>query len=126
MKWYGGLGIVVFSLALVMQPGLIAKGLAVSEFEADDLVGGHSSTHEASPESIWCFDRPEHHRFLVGRSRFIDAVQYTFSAVLTGGFAPNDGSLAMLGWPAQVCITLMCLAGAIPLTFYFPLFFTTH
>ncbi len=40
MQWYGGLGIVVLSLALVMQPGLLAKGLAVTEAEADDLVGG--------------------------------------------------------------------------------------
>lgn len=40
MRWYGGLGIVVLSLALVMQPGLAAKGLAVTEAESDDLVGG--------------------------------------------------------------------------------------
>jgi len=31
---------VVLSLALVMQPGLLAKGLAVNEVEPDDLVGG--------------------------------------------------------------------------------------
>ncbi len=39
-QWYGGLGIVVLSLALVMQPGLLAKGLAVAESEPEDLVGG--------------------------------------------------------------------------------------
>ena len=39
MQWYGGLGIVILSLALVMQPGLVAKGLAVTEAETDDLVG---------------------------------------------------------------------------------------
>jgi trk system potassium uptake protein TrkH len=40
MQWYGGLGIMVFSLALVMQPGLVAKGLTVTDTETDDLVGG--------------------------------------------------------------------------------------
>jgi trk system potassium uptake protein len=40
MQWYGGLGVVVLSLALIMQPGLVAKGLAVTEAETDDLVGG--------------------------------------------------------------------------------------
>ena len=40
MQWYGGLGVVVLSLALIMQPGLVAKGLAVAEAEADNLVGG--------------------------------------------------------------------------------------
>jgi trk system potassium uptake protein TrkH len=33
MQWYGGLGVVVLSLALIMQPGLVAKGLAVTEAE---------------------------------------------------------------------------------------------
>ncbi len=36
MQWYGGLGIVVLSLALVMQPGLVAKGLTASEIETGD------------------------------------------------------------------------------------------
>jgi trk system potassium uptake protein TrkH len=49
----------------------------------------------------------------------LDAVLYTFAAVSTGGFAPHDGSLAPYGWPAQVWITLLCLAGAIPLAFYY-------
>jgi trk system potassium uptake protein TrkH len=40
MQWYGGLGIMVFSLALVMQPDLVAKSLTVTEAEGDDLVGG--------------------------------------------------------------------------------------
>jgi len=40
MQWYGGLGVVVLSLALVMQPGPLAKGLAITEAETDDLVGG--------------------------------------------------------------------------------------
>jgi trk system potassium uptake protein TrkH len=31
MQWYGGLGIVVLSLALVTQPGLVAKGLAAAQ-----------------------------------------------------------------------------------------------
>lgn len=46
MQWYGGLGIVILSLALVMQPGLVAKGLAVAESETDDLVGGTRARDE--------------------------------------------------------------------------------
>ncbi|MBU0682090.1 MAG: TrkH family potassium uptake protein [Proteobacteria bacterium] len=118
MQWYGGLGIVVFSLALVMQPGLVAKGLTATEAESDDLVGG-TRAHARQILKVYglltvvgiagaC---------LVGM-RFIDAVEYIFAAVSTGGFAPNDSSLAALGWPAQVWVTLFCLAAAIPLTFY--------
>jgi trk/ktr system potassium uptake protein len=49
---------------------------------------------------------------------FFDAVLYTFAAVSTGGFAPHDGSLAAFGRLAQWWITLLCLAGAIPLMIY--------
>jgi len=118
MQWYGGLGIVVFSLALVMQQGLAAKGLTVTETEADDLVGG-TRAHARQVLKVYGFLTA---LGIIGSWSvgvgFIDAVQYTFAAVSTGGFAPNDGSLATLVWPAQVWITLLCLAGAIPLTFY--------
>jgi trk system potassium uptake protein TrkH len=118
MQWYGGLGIVVFSLALVMQPGLIAKGLAVSEFEADDLVGGTRAHARRVLKVYGVLTAMGIIGSLSVGVGFIDAVQYTFAAVSTGGFAPNDGSLATFGWPAQVWITLICLAAAIPLTFY--------
>jgi trk system potassium uptake protein TrkH len=118
MQWYGGLGIVVFSLALVMQPGLAAKGLMVTETETDDLVGG-TRAHARQVLKVYCFLTT---LGIIGSWSvgvgFIDAVQYTFATVSTGGFAPNDGSLATLVWPAQVWITLLCLASAIPLTFY--------
>jgi trk system potassium uptake protein TrkH len=118
MQWYGGLGIVVFSLALVMQQGLAAKGLTVTETEADDLVGG-TRAHARQVLKVYGFLTA---LGIIGSWSvgvgFIDAVLYTFAAVSTGGFAPNDGSHATLVWPAQVWITLLCLAGAIPLTFY--------
>jgi trk system potassium uptake protein TrkH len=118
MQWYGGLGIVVLSLALVMQPGLLAKGLAVTEAETDDLVGG-TRAHARRGLKVYAVLTTLGiiGSLLVGL-RFFDAVLYTFAAVSTGGFAPYDGSLETFGWPAQVWITLLCLAGAMPLTFY--------
>jgi trk system potassium uptake protein TrkH len=119
MQWYGGLGIVVLSLALVMQQGLVAKGLAATETETDDL-GGSTRVHARRVLKVYgvltalgiigCLS--------VGVG-FFNAVLYTFGAVSTGGFAPHDSSLATFGWPAQAWITLLCLAGAIPLTLYY-------
>ncbi len=122
MQWYGGLGIVVLSLALVMQPGLLAKGLAVNEVEADDLIGG-TRAHTRRVLSVYVVMTVIGivGSLLVGLGR-LDAVLYTFAAVSTGGFAPHDGSLATFDWPAQVWITLLCLAGAIPLTLYHRIF----
>jgi trk/ktr system potassium uptake protein len=118
MQWYGGLGIVVLALALVMQSGLVAKGLAVAEVEAADLVGStkvhmrrilkvYVALTLLGIAGLW----------LAGLGVF-DAVLYTFAAVSTGGFAPQDESVAMFGGFAQAWIMLTCLAGALPLTLY--------
>jgi trk system potassium uptake protein TrkH len=121
MQWYGGLGIVVLSLALVMHPGLIAKGLTVGENESDDVVGGtraHARRVLKAYGVLTVLGIMGSWAVGIG---FFEAVPYTLAAVSTGSFAPQDGSLAPLGWPAQVWITLLCLAGAIPLTFYYRL-----
>jgi len=119
MQWYGGLGVVVLSLALIMQPGLVAKGLAVTETETDDLVGGTRAHAQRALKVYGVLTALGIIGSLAVGIGFFDAVLYTFAAVSTGGFAPNDGSLATFGWPAQVWITLLCLAGAIPLAFYY-------
>jgi trk system potassium uptake protein TrkH len=118
MQWYGGLGIVVLSLALVMHPGLVAKGLTVAETESDDLAGG-TRAHARRVLKVYGVLTALGiiGSWAVGVG-FFDAVLYTLAAVSTGSFAPQDGSLAPLAWPAQVWITLLSLAGAIPLMFY--------
>jgi len=118
MQWYGGLGIVVLSLALIMQPGLVAKGLTVTETETDDLVGGTRAHARRVLKAYGVLTALGIIGSLSVGVGFFDAVLYTFAAVSTGSFAPHDGSLATLGWLAQGWITLLCLAGAIPLTFY--------
>ena len=118
MQWYGGLGIVVLSLALVMQPGLVAKGLSATETETDDLLGGTRAHAQRVLKVYGALTALGIIGCLSVGVGFFDAVLYTFAAVSTGGFAPHDGSLATLGWLPQGWITLLCLAGAIPLTFY--------
>jgi len=121
LQWYGGLGIVVLSLALVLHPGLVAMGFAVTEAESDDLVGG-TRTHARRTLKVYVALTLLGilGSFLSGLG-FFDAVLHTFAAVSTGGFAPSDASLAMVGQPGQIWITLLCLAGAIPLSFYYRL-----
>lgn len=122
MQWYGGLGVVVLSLALIMQPGLVAKGLAVTEAESDDLVGGTRAYARRALKVYGILTALGIMGSLAVGLGFFDAVLYTFAAVSTGGFAPHDGSLATFGWLANVWITLLCLAGAIPLAFYYRMF----
>lgn len=40
MQWIGGLGIVILCMAALIQPGLTAKRLDISESYDDDIIGG--------------------------------------------------------------------------------------
>jgi len=122
MQWYGGLGIVILSLALLVRPGVAAKSLSVTETREEDLVGGTKAYARrvfvvylvltgCGVVLLWLLGaRPFH------------ALVYTLAAVSTGGFAPHDASLTGLGgWPLEVGVTLLCVAGAIPLLFFYKL-----
>ena len=119
MQWYGGLGIVVLSLALVAEPGLVAKGLSASEADQEDLVGG---TKKHTKRVLIVYSGLTAYGIIgllvLGVDPF-SSILYTFAAVSTGGFAPQDGSLAALNsWWAQAWVTGTCALGAVPLAFY--------
>ncbi|WP_028578729.1 TrkH family potassium uptake protein [Desulfogranum japonicum] len=122
MQWYGGLGIVVLSLAFVLRPGLAAKSLAGSGVETDDLVGG-TRARARKVFRIYCILTflGIIGSLLAGVS-FFESLLFSLSAVSTGGFAPYDSSIANLGVPAQGWITLASLTAAVPLTFYSRIF----
>ena len=113
----------MLALTLVVEPGQVAKSLAVTEAEGDDLVGGlrahgrrlfvvYSVLTSLGIGAIW----------LLG-AQFFDAVIYGFAAISTGGFAPYDGSLAPLGSAGiSVMVILVCLLGSFPLVLYHTLY----
>ena len=120
IQWYGGLGIVVLSLAFVTQPGLATKGLATTENIEDNLIGGIKAyawrilvVYVSLTAVGYCV------LWLTGIPAF-PALLYTLSAISTGGFAPNDASLAALhAWPAQTAVIVLCLSGALPLALFY-------
>lgn len=119
MQWYGGLGIVVLLVALVMRPGRAAMGLAGIESDEGDLVGGtrtrarhallvYGALTAAGAGLLWA---------AIGEP--FEAVLLALASVSTGGFAPHDASLAALGgWPARAAVLALCFAGAVPLMLY--------
>lgn len=119
MQWYGGLGIVVLALAIMIQPGLAAKRLgSMGEYE-DDLIGATRS-HVRHILLVYGILTALGIAALVTLGvDWWDGMLYTFSAVSTGGFSPYDGSLTSLeGLPAQATVTLLSVAGAISFIFY--------
>jgi trk system potassium uptake protein TrkH len=120
MQWVGGLGIVILSVATMIQPGLAAKRIGdLEEYEAD-LVG---STRTHARRMLIVYSILTGFGIIVlgllGAGWF-NSVIYSLSAVSTGGFSPHDASLAGLNssW-LQAMVILLSMAGAIPLVLYF-------
>jgi len=119
MQWYGGLGVVVLSLALIMRPGSSALSLAETAPPDHDLVGG-TKTHARrvmivygilTAAGVLCW-------VVLGGAAW-EGILYVLAAVSTGGFAPTDGSLADLSaLQFSWLTTLLCLSGALPLALY--------
>jgi len=120
MQWVGGLGIVIFSVAIMIRPGLAAKRIGdLADYE-EDLVG---STRAHARRVIVVYS------VLTGfgivalgflGAGWFNSVVYSLSAVSTGGFSPHDASLAGFHsqW-LQVVVILLSVTGAIPLVLYF-------
>ncbi|KFI22686.1 cation transporter [Nitrosococcus oceani] len=120
MQWYGGLGIVVLSVALLMGQHIAARRLTEPMGGADGWV----TTARAHARrmlvvygvltgwGLWVLWMVE--------GDFSWALNYALSAVSTGGFSPSDKSLLGLNTSfARWAIILLALAGAIPLPLYY-------
>jgi trk system potassium uptake protein TrkH len=118
MQWYGGLGIAVLSLAIVLGHGVASRRLLVTAVEGDDFPGS-AGPHARRVLVVYLALTLSGVGVLwaLGGDLF-DAVVHCLAAVSTGGFAPRDASLAGLDRGFQLGVTSLCVAGAIS----FPLF----
>ncbi|WP_429886522.1 TrkH family potassium uptake protein [Geoalkalibacter halelectricus] len=120
MQWYGGLGILVLSLALLLRPGITAKSLAVTEDVRDDVVGGTKAYARKIAVVYVVLTCLGIFFLLLTGSGLFNAVVYTLSAVSTGGFSPHDASFGHFSnWQLPWITTLVCLACALPLALYY-------
>ena len=119
MQWVGGLGIVVLSLAVMIQPGLVAKRLGDREDYEEDMIGGTRA--HARRVFIVYVALTAVGIVMLGLLNigWFEAILYCFAAVSTGGFSPHHASLAGLeSHPAQAVVTLLSMAGGISLIVY--------
>lgn len=123
MQWVGGLGIVVLSMALLIQPGLTAKRLDIADSFDDDIVGG---TRAIAQRTLIIYSLLTVIGILLLLLLGVDwfaAVLYVLAAISTGGFSPHNDSLQGLqsGYAASVVIAIS-MAGAISLIVYYRVF----
>ena len=115
MQWYGGLGIVVLSVAMVMGHQVSSRSL--SEPLGSETLATTTRTHArqmlviysvltvAGIILVWC----------VSGSATI-AIDHVLAAVSTGGFSSLDHSLADIdSWYSRFAIIGLSLCGALPL-----------
>lgn len=118
LQWVGGLGFVVFSLALTLEPGVATRRLGAPSLAPADFAGSMRA-HARRVLRIYLSltGLGVVALLLLGASGF-DAVVHTFSGISTGGFTPRDTSLAGLERRLQYGVFGLCLLGAISLPLY--------
>ena len=122
MQWYGGLGIVVLSVALLMGHHAAARRLA-DPVESGETLLVTARTHARHSLIIYlCLT-------LLGLALVwplagngFAALLHVLAAVSTGGFSSFDAGLAGLGSTAAVAVMAVSFLGAVSLPLYWRMF----
>jgi len=119
LQWAGGLGFVVFSVALVIGPGQAARRLMNFD-ETDDILGGTRIYARRVMTAYLVLTAAGIALLLLWGVGWYPSLLHTLSAVSTGGFSMFDRSLAGLGgWPVQLITMLIAVSGGLPVILYF-------
>jgi trk system potassium uptake protein TrkH len=119
MQWIGGLGIVVLSLAAMIQPGLTAKRLGDLEDYEDDLVGGTRAHARRILIVYGILTAAGVISLMLLGVQWFNAVLYSLAAVSTGGFSPQASSISdMGGYGAAPMVIFLSIAGGVALVSY--------
>jgi trk system potassium uptake protein TrkH len=124
MQWYGGLGIVVLSVALLVGPGSAARRLARIGGERESLISG-TRVHAQRVLSVYVT------LTVIGIMALwmtgLDwrtSLLHALAGVSTGGFSTFDDNMAGFGnWISQAVLMILALAGAISLALYHPAYY---
>jgi trk system potassium uptake protein TrkH len=120
MQWYGGLGIVILSLALLMGHERIARRLLGRQSESEGVAVG---IRRYSRQVVGVYLVLTLLAVLLLWTAGLDgftAVAHALSAVSTGGFSTYDDSLAGMGSGAAIwVVTFSSLSGALALAVYY-------
>jgi trk system potassium uptake protein TrkH len=121
MQWYGGLGIAVFSIGLMlMDMGVASRRLALNDSaDSKDILGSgrvHTRKLIVAYGTVTLFAIV---LLLLAGAEPFSAITHALSGVSTGGFSIYDRSIgAIQEWHLQFLIVLCSLAGAVSLPIY--------
>ncbi|WP_051906414.1 potassium transporter TrkG [Methylomarinum vadi] len=122
MQWYGGLGVVIFSVALLfLDQGIATRRLAMGDISDNRDILGNARSHSIKLLIVYCaLTLLTIILLLLAGSNPLSAVTHALSGISTGGFSIYDASLAAIDpWLVQFLIVFCGVLGAISLPFYY-------
>lgn len=119
MQWYGGLGIVILTVAIVMNHHITLHRLVNPEGESMVTTTRIYARRMLAVYVVLTLLGLGILMLLLDNGFY--ALTYTLAAVSTGGFAPLGSSLAELSWQVQVSVMGLSLLGAVPFILYYRL-----
>ncbi len=119
MQWTGGLGIVVLSIALLMGHHIAARQLA--EPLSSETMATTARTHARRMMFVYVTMTLIALVILwILTGNGMNALLHVLAAVSTGGFAPDDASLAAFARvEVRYAIMMIAFCGAVPLPLYY-------
>nr|WP_305908805.1 potassium transporter TrkG [Methylomarinum sp. Ch1-1]MDP4521661.1 potassium transporter TrkG [Methylomarinum sp. Ch1-1] len=121
-QWYGGLGVVIFSIALLfLDQGIASRRLTMGDISNSRDILGNARNHSIKILLIYCALTAIAIAFLwLAGVTPLSAVTHALSGISTGGFSIYDDSLAAFDrWPVQLLIMMCGVLGAVSLPFYY-------
>ncbi|GGX40594.1 TrkH family potassium uptake protein [Saccharospirillum salsuginis] len=118
MQWYGGLGIAVLAVGMLMGHRVVSKQLLSTAGEE----GQSTTARTYARRVVWVYLGFSLFAFgliLVAGTDPFTAVVHALAAVSTGGFSSFDASLAAMPQAARWAVSLVSLAGAVSLPLYY-------
>lgn len=119
MQWIGGLGIVVFTVALLLRPSTAARQFLDLE-ETEDIIGGTRVYARRVLAVYVVLTAGGIVMLMLGGENAFSSIIHALAAVSTGGFSGYDGSIAGMEYIApRLAVTCISLAGAFSLILYY-------
>ncbi len=118
MQWYGGLGFVILTLAVLVPPGSSASRLLTTQLEKGEVVPSAVAAARSLSHLYLAYTLAAILLLLMGGVGIFDSFCYGLTTVSTGGFATHNASVAGFWWPSLLALIPFMLLGAWPLTLY--------
>ena len=118
MQWYGGLGFVILTLAVLVPPGSSASRLLTTQIEKGDIVPSAVAAARSLAHLYGVYTLITIGLLLVTGMGLFDSVCHGLTTVSTGGFSTRNASVAGVWLPSLLLLIPFMFLGAWPLTIY--------